>query len=178
MQAAASHVTDPPSHCSTGRKRRVERDSETLAALLAGIRQCILRIREDCHILFISAGEESASRRLQDSAAHFMRCCLHMYNVMEEGLNYLEDPPCSMRDLQMTVLEADLLGAMVNTAPISFMYNGLIMVQETNEMLTSTLEEMLNQMVKPGSDSAFVERQRIHWGFVKDGCGKGARKLG
>jgi gluconate kinase len=176
MQAEASFLSHHQSHCSTG-KRRAERDSETLAALLAGIRQCILRIREDCHILFVSVGGDYASRRLQDSAAHFMRCCLHMYNMMEEGLNYLEDPSCSTRDVQMTVLEAEQLSAMVHAAPSSFMFNGLIMVQETVDMLTSTLEEMLGQMVSPGSDSAFVERQRINWGCVRDRCSRGVRKL-
>jgi hypothetical protein len=164
-----------PTEMYNQRKRRAERDSKTLSALLEGIRCCILRLREDCHILFVTAGEDSAARKLRDSAAHFMRCCLHMYNLVEEGLNYLDDPASNALDVDATMTETELLIAMVNTAPRGLFDCGLHMVLEPASMLVSMLQVMREEMANP-TDHAFMQKQRADWGGAP--MDKSMRKLG
>lgn len=150
------------------RKRQAERDSETLSVLLGSVRGCILRVREDCHALFASsaaavgggteeqctpsladaAARDEGSKRLQDSAVHFMRCCLHMYNVVEQGLNYLEDPGTNLQDVERAMQDAELLNVMVHTAPSSDNNsNGIVMLMEPTRLLVSMLHVMREEMM-------------------------------
>ena len=176
--ACSEPLLDPV--VAASRKRRIERDSETLSSLLSGIRSCMMRVREDCHSLLVAAScpslvpasskgcsgewfvDEGSNARVQESVAHLMRCCLYMYNSLEEGLNYLEDPSVSVADVNRTLQEVDVMNALLyTTSPVLVNGSGLQMLGEPLHMLQSALLVMRQEMGEPESKHGCNWQRRV-----------------
>ncbi len=111
MQHSHCHASEMTKPAINNRKRSTERASETLESLLEGVKASLLRVREHCHHFMLasctgsrsSCGDtewfidEGTNDTMQNSIMHFMQCCLYMYNAMEEGLDYLEDPAAGIQ---------------------------------------------------------------------------------
>ena len=82
-------------------KRSSQCDADELSVHLNSVSACLLRVQGDVHS-YLSAGrqtadsETEAKNALMASSAHLLRTCLHMYNALEEGLNYLDDAQRSL----------------------------------------------------------------------------------
>jgi hypothetical protein len=233
-------TTTPYSHASLHcRKRRMESDSDTLRNILSDIRQCMLRVREDCHQIlvhpspsffcekafiitdhptprdtlqgfdpcddkmnmdggvdivanhvesspcastmkhpgnsFIDAEQglgdslaftfnEHENQNLQASIAHMMRSCLHMFNVVEEGLNYLDDPISCVPEIDNTMQELEVLNAILASSPPRLVADSSMQGMEMPlGLLKSTLLTMRQEMLNPG-DIVFQKRHEVLFG--------------
>ncbi len=137
-------------------KRSLSSDAEEFCHHLQGIRSCLLRVKEDIYHMVMAAEQASLQRldqgqdddnnnkeninpltnlqtSLQHSTSHLLRCCLHLYNTLEEGLNYLEDPGATMAEVHATMLSAEnlveTLTSPSSALPESLQHTILISVQ-------------------------------------------------
>ena len=84
-------------------KRRTQSPAQVLLEHLSAIKGGLLRVQEDLHHLFIASMQHQkqndetrlvcdAESVVQQSSNHLLRCCLHMYNALEDGLDYTDSP--------------------------------------------------------------------------------------
>ncbi len=173
MRESIAADTEPPSR----RKRSIERPSKTLGSLLEGVRASLLRVREHCHHFILASSscsgagvtewfiDEGANSTMQNSILHFMQCCLYMYNAMEEGLDYLDDPLTSIQCVQKTLHEVDIVNALVtSSSPVVINGSTLQMLCDPLSMLQSTLLVMLQEMEDPAGQGSYWQRRVLEFG--------------
>jgi hypothetical protein len=166
------HAPESTKPAVGNRKRSIERPSETLGSLLEGVRVSLLRVREHCHhFILASSGitewfiDEGANSTMQNSILHFMQCCLYMYNAMEEGLDYLDDPSTSIQCVQKTLHEVDIVNALVtSSSPVMVNGSSLQMLCDPLNMLHSTLLVMQQEMEDPAGQGSYWQRRVLEFG--------------
>ena len=89
-----------------------------------------------------------------------LRSCLHMYNALEEGLNYLDDRARSMPEVQHTQELAALLLESVAATPDTLVQQSIHMPLT---MLQNTLAVLHEELAAP-QDPAMQERQAVLFG--------------
>lgn len=172
------HAPESTKPAVENRKRSIERPSETLGSLLEGVRASLLRVREHCHHFIIASSissscsgvtewfiDEGTNSTMQNSILHFMQCCLYMYNAMEEGLDYLEDPAAGMACVQKTLHEVDIVNALVtSSSPVMVNGSSLQMLCDPLNMLQSTLLAMQQEMDDPAGQGSYWQRRVLEFG--------------
>ena len=140
---------------------------QELAFHLSSIQGCLLRTRDD--VLHLSEAFHSTEQRnaLMASSAQLLRSCLHMYNALEEGLNYLDDCARSVPEVRRTMYMAELLLEAVNAFPAA---GGDVLevhsIGTPVTMLRNTLAVILEEIVAPEKDPAMQQRQALLFAAV------------
>jgi hypothetical protein len=67
------------------KRSTVPSDAEDLSFHLSSIRDCLLRVRDNA-----------------EAVPKLLRSCLHMYNALENGLNYMDDPEKNIPEVRAT----------------------------------------------------------------------------
>lgn len=162
-------------------KRRIVRDCDELSEQLSSLRTCLASFKEELyHILVTPLPEPSlsgtngqaptSSDRLQrtsalmDSSSRLFRSCLHTYNVLEGGLNYLDDPAKSKPEVivtQRSVEDAlEMLGRVLPQLGDATAESSVVdSFQDPLVMLHATLRAMLEDMEHPPTDPAVLPLQ-------------------
>jgi hypothetical protein len=84
---------------------------------------------------------------LKRDVSVLMRSCLHMYNMLEEGLNYMDDPQQSIQDVQLTLRELHNLTAHAWSSPVMLANSHSIqMMREPLHLLRTTLQALMAEM--------------------------------
>lgn len=158
-------------------KRQIARDSEELSQHLSAVRMCLLSFKDELYQTIASPLPEDdasvnsqASNRLRrtaalmDSSSRLFRCCLHMYNVFEDGLNYLDEPDRSIPEVRATQRSAADAMDMIDTALPLFgagTAEGTVVAsfKEPLKNLHNTLGVMIEEMENPPTDPAMLPKQ-------------------
>jgi hypothetical protein len=145
-------------------KRSLTGDADELCHHLQSIRACLLRVKEDLYHLIQHSDMPPTNTpdhdnkenlhpqcnkeagTLQQSSAHLLRCCLHLYNTLEEGLNYLEDPRHTMVGVEATMQSVDALAQVLSSYALGTLS---VSIQEPVCMLRRTLETIQQEMISP-----------------------------
>lgn len=135
-------------------KRLVSSESEELSNHLSSVRQCLLCLKECAHSYALentAEDQEQCSAAIAHSCSRLMRCCLYMYNALEAGLNYMDDPGRNVPEVEMTMECTDsIVHALLSScAPLMATSEGAA-VREQLGMLRNTLNALYEEMLFPG----------------------------
>lgn len=148
-------------------KRGSRHPSQAVSEHLQGIREALMRLREDFHHYFVCyfagrthlhgggalqwgrGGQEAEAA--QRSSNHFLRTCLHMYNALDEGLDYLDDPDRNVPEVEQTLACVNQVIETVLACHVQEISETPVVqgARQSILMLKNALEVLRDEMISP-----------------------------